>query len=238
MDQIFEKLEFQKIKDRIKRYATSEMGKELIDSLSFDSDLKTIKYNLDLNLEFKSLLETDEPFPIEGIKDIREAIVRSAIENSFIQPKDFLDILDTIKASRNIKSYFSKRKIKYLLIFLMAEDLFSDKILEFNIEKAIDENGNVRDNASKDLRDIRQKIISLTSLLTKELDKILKKLSEQQFTQDDLITQRDGRFVIPIKVEHKRHIPGFIHSASSSGATVFIEPAETLEICNSRKNEK
>ncbi|MEK6570751.1 MAG: endonuclease MutS2, partial [Bacteroidota bacterium] len=90
----------------------------------------------------------------------------------------------------------------------------------------------VKDTASKDLREIRRSIIRKADELRLRLEAILKGYSQQGYAQEEIITTRDGRMVIPVKVEHKHHVPGFIHSSSATGATVFIEPAETLEVNN------
>jgi DNA mismatch repair protein MutS2 len=232
MDSIFQKLDFDRIKDKIKHYALSKMGKDKVDAIYFEKDFNKIEDTLNILCEFKSLLETDSPFPIDGLKDIRESLAKCTIENYSLTSKDFVDMLDTLKVSRQIKMYFSKRKNKYPMLYSFTENLYHDKTLEYNIEKTFDDNGNVRDNASKELEKIRQKIIFLSAQINKVLEKVLKRVSEDQFTQEDIVTQRDGRFVIPIKVEHKRHVPGFIHSSSASGATVFIEPAEALDLNN------
>ncbi len=104
--------------------------------------------------------------------------------------------------------------------------------MEYNIVECIDEDGHIRDSASKDLKRIRQDLISTAETLRKRLSSILTRVSEKDFLQEEIITTRDGRMVVPVKAEHKNHVPGFIHSSSASGATVFIEPAETLDLNN------
>ena len=114
----------------------------------------------------------------------------------------------------------------------ICEGLNINKILEYNITQAIDDNGNIKDTASKELKTIRNDLVSMYELLRKQLGRILKNVSEQGLTQEDIITTRDGRMVIPVKAEQKHSVPGFIHSSSASGLTVFIEPAETLSLNN------
>jgi DNA mismatch repair protein MutS2 len=229
---LFQKLDFVKIQTKIKSYTTSNLGSERVDSIRYLNDDDKINYHLDITCELKSLLETDEPFPIEGIKDIRESLARVSIENTFLQPKDFLNILSVLRTGRAIKNYFSHKKDKYSLLYEVSADLFFDKLLERNIDQVVDENTSIKDSASKALYNIRQRTKYLTEQLSIQLERILRKYADKNYVQDELITQRDGRSVIPIKVEHKRHIPGFIHSASATGQTVFIEPAETLELNN------
>jgi len=232
MKEIFEKLDFNKLKEKIKSYCTTSLGKEKIDSINTLLNFDRIHYELDITCEMVNILNYDEVFPIDGIKDIRDSLARVSILNSFLQPKDFLSILSVLRTSRKISNYFSTRKDKYPILFNLSKDIFYDKLIERNIETIVDENETIKDSASKTLNNIRQRIKYLNNELANQLEKILKKYSEKNYVQEELITQRDGRSVIPIKVEHKRHIPGFIHSASASGLTVFIEPAETLELNN------
>ncbi len=118
------------------------------------------------------------------------------------------------------------------LLKQLSHSLFVDKLFEHHIQKVIDENGEVKENASKDLKEIRKNIREKKSDLVRSINKIMKDLNEQKMVMDDYLTLRDGRMVIPIKAEHKRHLKGFIHSESATGQTVYIEPEQTLELNN------
>jgi DNA mismatch repair protein MutS2 len=131
-----------------------------------------------------------------------------------------------------LRDFLSKQRTQAILIWDIAEPLHIDKVLIYNIERAIDESGAVKANASKELQAIRRAINDKYDQLRKRLESILKSVSDQGFSQDDIITTREGRMVIPVKAEHKNRVQGFIHSASASGATVFVEPSETLETNN------
>src|SRR5690606_13462939 len=100
------------------------------------------------------------------------------------------------------------------------------------IEKIINEQGEVKENASSVLSQIRKDINSRRNELVKSINRIIKTLKDDDIVREDYLTLRDGRMVIPIKVEHKRHIRGFIHSESATGQTVYIEPEETLDLNN------
>ncbi len=226
------KLEFPKVKNHIKRFAVSEAAKEKINDLVPISSFEEIRNRLDAITETKSLLESDDPLPLENLPEIREALNRAGILDYAIPASEIFSIGIFLKTSRIISSYFSKRKSKYLLLNQLTESLYIDKILEYNIDRTIDDSGQVKDSASAELRKIRKELNDKSESLRKKLDAILKNASSLGWTQDELITARDGRMVIPVKVENKNRVPGFVHSMSSSGATVFIEPAETLEMNN------
>ncbi len=228
----YSKLELPKIINHILRYSVSELGKARIKSITPSNLLQEIKYNLDLTTEMKQLLETDDPLPIHGLTDISTHLNKAGIEDYIIQGLELHHISNFLKISRNISSYFNRRKSKYILLNEIVRPLYIDKIIEFNIDRAIDEDGNIRDGASAELKNIRREITSKSELLRKRLDSILKTVSAQGWAQEEIITTRDYRMVIPVKIENKNRVPGFIHSSSASGVTVFIEPAETLEMNN------
>ncbi len=231
-DTAAEKLELQKILHRIQLYASSDLGKEAAESIEPSSDLETISREHNRVSEMKRVLEGEGSFPIDGIKDIRLAIQQSTIENNILSPKELLNISLTLHTGRIIKSFIEKRReyLPHLIELSYSISIFKE--IEFNINQAIDDNANVKDSASKELWSIRQSIADKQNSIRRALEKILRATAEQGIIRDEIITTRDGRMVIPIKSEQKNRFPGFIHSASSSGQTVFIEPSETLALNN------
>jgi DNA mismatch repair protein MutS2 len=230
--QSFTKLEFDKVKSRILRYAVSDPGREHIEHLQPSSSLPEIKHNLALVTEMKQLLTGDDTLPIDNIIDIRQGLQRSSIENYFLPSDELRSIVKVLTVARNISVYFSRRNTSYPLLYVMVKEVYINKLLEYNISQAIDEEGNVKDSASKELSEIRRQIVQRNISLRKNLEHILKNVAGKDWIQEEIITTREGRMVIPIKMEHKNRVPGFIHSSSSSGATVFIEPTETLDLNN------
>ena len=230
------KLEFDRIISKIKHYSYSETGEEKCDNLPFYTDASVLEKELDKVCEVKDILNVEGELPLDGLKDIRRSVSKMKIEGYFISPVEFLHILDFLRVSRKVKKTISDlnaaEKESYPLIYDLTRELFFDKILEHNIEITIDENGEVKDSASSALNKIRKQINSHSGRLRKTLSEILKKVSEKEYTQEDIVTQRDGRYVIPVKVENKRNVDGIIHSSSATGATVFIEPTESIKMNN------
>ncbi|MDP1677776.1 MAG: endonuclease MutS2 [Bacteroidota bacterium] len=231
-DTAADKLEFQKILHRIQLYASSDLGKEAAESIEPSSDLESISIEHNRVSEMKRVLEGEGSFPIDGIKDIRHALRQSTIENNILTPKELLHIASTLQSARIIKSFIEKRKEYLIHLIELSYSISTYKEIEFNINQAIDENAQVKDSASKELRSIRQSIADKQNSIRRALEKILRATAEQGMVRDEIVTTRDGRMVIPIKSELKNRFPGFIHSASSSGQTVFIEPSETLTLNN------
>ena len=227
-----EKLDLQKILHHISRFAYSDLGKEAVEQLEPCSDLGKISVEHNRITEMKSILEGGNDFPLDGLKDIRTSLQRAALENSVLTGKELYDIAVTIKTSHTVKHFIEGKSEILPELFSLTSDLSTYKEIEFNIFQAIDENFEVKDSASKELKNVRIEIAQKQLQIRKALEKILRASTEQGMTQDEIVTTRDGRMVIPIKAELKNRFPGFIHSTSSSGQTVFIEPSETLTLNN------
>lgn len=226
------KLEFDKVKKHLTRYTLSDLGREHVEKLLPATEEEVIRQSLSVVSEMKLLLESDEPLPLDHVLDIRLSLQRASIEN-YLLPSDHLrKIALVIDTSSKVSRYFGKRKGQYPLLSRLVGQYSIEKILQYNIDRAIDEHGMVKDNATKEISNIRQEISDKRISLKKTLEQMLKEVVGKDWVQDEIITTRDGRMVIPIKVEHKNRVPGFIHSSSASGATVYIEPTETLELNN------
>ena len=229
---ISDKLEFNKVLQYISRYNITEKGKAVILSSEPMSDHFAAKREGTLVSEAKEILIHTNPPPLEFLPDLNEVISKSTIEGSILDSKRILDILRLAVISRNLYSYCRSNSDFGPELSKISDGLFVDKIFEHHISKVIDDNGDVKDNASPALVKIRHDINSRKDDLIKVVNRIVKNLSDKDIVREDYLTLRDGRIVIPVKAEHKKHIKGFIHSESSTGQTVYIEPQETLDLNN------
>jgi DNA mismatch repair protein MutS2 len=227
-----EKLEFPKILSYISKYAVTETGKQQIHTLKPISDLKSILLQGNLVNQAKEILINATTPPLEYIPDLGEELARSKIDEALLSSNKITEILKLASMSRQLSKYLSENKEISPQLFESFKSFFVDKVFEHHIQRVIDEKGDVKENASKTLKDLRKEICTKKSDLVHSVERIMKQLNEQDMVQEDYITLRDGRMVIPIKAEHKRHLKGFIHSESSTGQTVYIEPEETLELNN------
>ncbi|MHB1686006.1 MAG: endonuclease MutS2 [Ignavibacteriaceae bacterium] len=229
---VLDKLEFHKVLQYISRYCTTENGKKnILLSIPFDQ-LSQITAEGNLVSEAKEILIKNIQPPIEYLTDLSETISKSNIEGAAIESKKILEILGLAVISRNLASYLKSNSETAPELSKISQILFSDKLFEHSIKKVINENGEVNDNASVKLSEIRKEIRRTNDELIRSVNRIIKSLNEKDIVREDYLTLRDGRIVIPVKAEHKRHIRGFIHSESSTGQTVYIEPEETLELNN------
>ena len=228
----FTKLEFNKIKSYIKEYTISALGAEHVDKLLPLNSIDEINRNLAYVTEMKHLIESDDGLPLDTFIDIRIPLQRAKIPGYCLLSKDLYSIASTLNISIRIHSFFASKSQLFPLLSSIVTNLSLERVLIYNVYQAIDEEGNVKDNASKELSSIRNQISEKANELEHELELILNKYTKQGWVQDEIITTRDGRMVIPVKAEYKNRVHGFIHGASSSGVTVFIEPIETLTLNN------
>jgi len=229
---VFEKLEFIKVLTYISNYCITEKGKNKILSISPLISLPEIIKEGELITEAKEILTKHANPPIDYIQDLENILIQSTIEGALLESKKILEILKLAIISRNLFQFLRDNTEKNSHLKVLGQNLFVDKAFENYIQRIINENGEIKDNASPKLYDIRKEISSRKEELIRSVNKIVKQLKEDNLVREDYVTLRDGRIVLPIKAEHKRHIRGFIHSESSTGQTVYIEPEETLELNN------
>ena len=227
-----EKLEYSKVVVYISKYCSTEMGKQNLFNLVPFPTLDEALHDGSRVNEAKEILITDDAPPLEYLPDLSEPLSRSRIEGTILNTKQILDVLKLAEVSRNIFRFLKNKEKNNFHLAELTDNLFVDKVFEHHISKVFGSNGEIKDDASTALRKIRIEIREKEASLRKLVNKLLKQFSESYLVQEEYITLRDGRIVLPVKVEHKRHIKGFIHSESSTGQTVYIEPEETLELNN------
>ncbi len=225
-------LEFPRLLEKISKFTFSSQGKEMILALSPSEDKDYVRQELDYIEEMITLQVSDDTIPFESISDIRDLLQKSLIENAVLSSTEVLNVFDIIRSSRLVKSYFDYRQDKYKHLYALSEELFADKLLEKHITDCIEDSGEIKDNATRELAHIRKSINEKSNRLRSRLQKILRKVSEDDMVQEDFVTMREGRYVLPIKAAVKRQLPGIIHGVSQTGSTVFLEPSEIIEMNN------
>jgi DNA mismatch repair protein MutS2 len=216
----------------VSRFAISDLGKEATKTLRPGTDPTSVRLDLDRVQDCVDLIAAGLRLPFDKLDDVRDLMKKSRIEGNFLSAPDLLNVLEAMQTSRLLKSFFDEQADQAPSLHTLAIDLLDERVLEKHILDAIDETGLVRDDASRELRAIRKEIHELQARLRSRLQRILKKFGEEEILQDEFITQRDGRFVLPLRVSDKRSVEGIIHGVSSTGQTVFLEPAETYEMNN------
>lgn len=225
-------LDLPKVLDDVARHCVTFMGADAVRALQPHSSVEALRAEVQRVQECVNLIAAGETIPYDRIADVRPLLQRSVIAGNFLSASDLLSIQETMAVSRQVRRYFLEREGLAPNIAELCATLVDDRVVEKHIVDAIDETGAVRDSASKELQSIRRDIVELSARLRSRLQKILRKFGEDEVLQDEFITQRDGRFVLPVRVENKRTIAGIIHGMSQTGSTVFMEPAETFDMNN------
>ncbi|MDT8323276.1 MAG: endonuclease MutS2 [Bacteroidota bacterium] len=226
------KLDLSRIIDHVAAYCITGYGRERVRRLHPTDVFAFVRDELDRVQEMRGLLDAEDSPPLEMLEETRPALHRAGKSGSMLPAEDFRDLLRTLITARKLRGYFLKRAERCPMLSRMAANLYEDKLLEYHIDRVVDEEGGVKDSASKELRRIRREIIDRSGQLRRRMENILKRVSEDELVMEELVTMRDGRLVLPVKAEYKRQIQGFIHSTSATGQTVYIEPTETLDLNN------
>ncbi|MBK7106714.1 MAG: endonuclease MutS2 [Ignavibacteriae bacterium] len=229
---VLEKIEYGKVLNYISNYASTESGKsQILLQKPFLEKEQAIQKGK-LISEAKEILINYEYPPINYLPNLQKVLVQSTILGTILKKEEILKVFELSQISRRIFSYLKTNALNTDLFTKYSNSFFADKNFESLFIKIFNETGEIRDSASPKLSEIRKELIKKNSALSNVVEKILKNLSDSYLVQEEYITQRDGRLVIPIKAEHKRHVKGFIHSESNTGQTVYIEPEQTLELNN------
>lgn len=232
MSYSFTELEFEKILEYISKYCLTDDGKSILKSSVPYATKEACLLEAMFVQEAKDILINAGDFPLEYLPPLREKIRKCSIEGSVLEAKEIREIYRLAKISRIVYNFLRNSDKQTKLYELFANDFFIDKNFENQIERVIDEDCGIKASSSKRLKEIREQILEKSEILRKVITAKLKSLSENYLAREEYVTLRDGRMVLPIKVEHKRKVRGFIHSESSTGQTVYIEPEETLELNN------
>ncbi|HRP01898.1 MAG TPA: endonuclease MutS2 [Candidatus Kapabacteria bacterium] len=225
-------LEFNNVLEQIAKFAYSDLGKDIVLKSIPKDDLEFLQKEHNLIEEMMDMHYKDSIPSLDGLNDISQKLYKSMIENAVLSAIDILNILDTIKVFRYVKNHFIDKEEQFAELYELSSNLYENRILEKHISEAIDENGEIRDSATRELQRIRSDIRIKSAKLRDRLQKILKRVSEEDLVRDDFYSIREGRFVLPMKVENKRVLPGIIHGISQTGATVFVEPSEIVDMNN------
>lgn len=229
------KVEYDKIVNKLKGYAGSVMAKEMINELAPSIDYSKVKHKLDETEEARNVLRKTPSFAVGTIKDIRSILEKVKISLT-LNPEDFLAIKDNIRTGKKIKKYFSNNNIICPIISKEVNKITNLNDLDNEISKIITEEGVISKNASQRLKELDSNINSIQQKVKESLNKIINSSQVKKALQEDIVTIRNSRYVIPIKQEYKSQIKGLIHDQSASGATVFIEPAEVVDLNNKLKS--
>ncbi|ORU01282.1 Recombination inhibitory protein MutS2 [Anaerovibrio sp. JC8] len=229
----FKVLEYKKILERLQDKAGSILGKELAGGLQPSNDIDEVRERLKETAEAVMVSSMANP-PLGGVRDIRELMKKIGI-GAVIEPSEIMDVLTTMYAMRAVKKFFKELELDAPILKNWARGLEILGELERNLENTVDEHGNLRDDASVELKRIRREVKVSQSRIKDHLYNILHSAEYQKYFQDAIVTMRGDRYVVPIKQEYRQYFPGIVHDQSASGSTVFVEPMAVVNLNNDIK---
>jgi DNA mismatch repair protein MutS2 len=225
-------LEFDRIVEVVAGLALTPLGAEQLAHLMPHTDPKLVAAAIDATSETTAYLESNALFPLRAGAGLDEALSVLRVEGQLLEPlplrsvADFLDSVDVARSS--IRSATGS----FPILSAIAARAASFKHEVAAVRHAIDPSGDVLDQASGTLRGLREQLRTTRARLRSTLDQFVRGRDTAKYLQDQIVTERNGRYVLMIRAEHRGNVPGIVHGSSASGATLFLEPAATVEINN------
>lgn len=221
-------LEYPKILERLARYCAFSGGAELAAALLPSDDLVTVREWLLQTYEAYQLLQQKDDINFGGVSDLRPLLDR-AERRSVLFPPDLLEIKFTLQRARQLRNLLTRLEHTFPHLAEMAANIQPcDHVVE-QISRCISDRGDVLDSASPELGRIRSELRVAQERLLSTLDRLVHSGDIKPYLQEALVTQRQGRYVIPVRAEYKGNIDGIVHDQSASGATLFIEPLKVVQ---------
>ena len=235
----FEKLQLKEVKELIKEYCVSSLGKELIDKVNPSDNFNIVKRRLSENKEARKILENSNHIPLEGLFNINP-IIEKVQKGMILEPRELISMEDFLRGCRKIKSFMIDKEFYAPTLTSYALNITECISIEEEINYCIKGN-KVDSDASKELKKIRRNIEITEGRIKDRLNKFLTSSSNKKYIQEFIISKRDDRYVIPIKASYKNEVDGVVLDTSSKGTTVFIEPSSvskySLELISLKSEE-
>ncbi len=227
----FKVLEYPKIIEMLREQAGSAMAKEIIADFVPHTDIRLVRTALQETSEASGAIMAKGNPPLGQIYDIGPALHFSR-KGGTLTMRQLLQVLYNIRVASNMVTWFKSDLPELPILMSMAEVIATFPRLADNIDRCIISEDEMSDNASPELRSIRRNIVRQNEAIRNRLGQIIASSDNKAFLQDAIVTMRDGRYVVPVKAEHRGKIAGIVHDQSSTGATIFIEPQVIVNLNN------
>lgn len=227
-------LEFDKIVSRLQEQAACALGREAASLTSPTSELAVAQRRQQETSEARSVLQYEGNIPLGGIEDIRTHVTRAEL-GATLQPAELLSVQGTLRSSRRLAQFLVKLGEEYPLLAELGAEIEQFEQIEGDIAGAVSAAGEVMDSASPGLARVRSELRTAHSRLMERMNSFLQGRDYRTIIQEPVITLRNDRYCIPIKSEYRGQLPGIVHDASASGATLFVEPTAVVELGNRRR---
>ena len=225
---------FDKIRDLLNVNCLSQLGRDKVSEMCFSSDYEVVLDLVNQTAEFVRILQEEDDFPVSNYYDVRDSLRKIAVEGTYLTSAELFDLRRSVETIGLLVRFFNnKEEEQYYYLKKLANDVFIFPELLALIDRILDKFGQVKDNASPQLLEIRREMLAVQSSISRSLQGILRQAQSDGFVDKDVNpTMRDGRLVIPVSPAFKRKIKGIVHDESATGKTVFIEPEVVVEANN------
>jgi DNA mismatch repair protein MutS2 len=223
--------------ERLSKYAAFSAGAALALELRPSTNLDEARHWQQETTEARQLLVVKTDVTIGGARDVRAA-AQSAAKGAMLEPSELQDVKNTLVAGRTLRRILVKLANQFPQLAFLASGITELPSVVDAISSTIDERGEVLDSASEKLANIRRELRVTHDRLLQKLQRLLSDPRNGPYLQEAIITQRDGRYVIPIKADFKGRMRGIVHDQSASGATLFIEPLSTVDLNNAWREQQ
>ncbi|HEX3244096.1 MAG TPA: endonuclease MutS2, partial [Chloroflexota bacterium] len=224
-------LELPKVLGMLAGHTSFAAGRELAVVLEPSDDTEEVRRRLRETSEARELLVLQPSLTMGGARDVRAHIDRAQL-GGLLQPFELLDVHATVRVGRQWRSAFSRLREQLPTLAHHTDRIRGNDSLTTAIESAIDDSGEVSDRASAKLRDLRNQKRVAQDRLMNRLQAMIANGDIREALQDGIVTQRNGRYVLPVRSDMRTRVRGIVHDQSSSGATVFIEPLDLVDVGN------
>lgn len=227
------KIKFDKIRQLVKGYCLSEMGRELVEAMTFSSDASIIQEQLAETNEFMSIQKEEDTFPGDHFRDARPFLNKVRVEGLFLEIAEMVALKNSLESLGAIVRFFRGKEERYPILTTKAGEIQQFPYILQRLDSIVSKHGTIKDTASPELNDIRHRLLRKQAGISKRMQSLLQQAqSEGWADKDSSIAIRDGRMVIPVPSAYKRKLNGIVHDESATGKTSYIEPTEIVETNN------
>ncbi len=232
-----DKIGFNTLRTLLEKYCECELGVSYIQHITFCTDVNIISSQLNETVEMNNIRKEEDDFPTPSFTHALQQVRAIKTVGTFIQAADLFKLVKSLIDIYNLCKFFEKKQETYSVLFSKAKNIYvPEEVFEY-ASKILDKHGNIKDNASPELADIRRSISTKKNQLNKTMAQLLSKARKEGWTDSDTeVSMRNGRLVIPVHAAHKRKFKGLVHDESATGKTYFVEPAEVIETHNAIAN--
>ncbi|RJP76210.1 MAG: endonuclease MutS2, partial [Candidatus Zixiibacteriota bacterium] len=224
-------LELDRVLDYCSQQASSVLGKRRVLESQPLNDLAEIRRQLALVQEMAGLLG-QAALPLQGLSDLSPALRRISVPGALLDRDQYLPLKDLLFAAGAVRRFFARSGDHYPLLAGLAAGLQDFEPIVAAFDRVFDPAGEIRDEASPELKRIRRQREAEARRLHETVDKVLRRWADQKYTQEDAPAYREGRLLVPVKAEHRGKVQGVVQDESATGATIFVEPLEAIVIGN------